>query len=77
MVAGPGMSSSCLSQRTSVSGSLPAWLCCVVLAHNLLRWTSTLGRSHPVDRLAVARTVRTHLIAVPGGRLRALSFAPG
>jgi len=42
-----------------------AWLCCAVLAHNLIRWTTTLGQSHPVDRLTVARTVRTHLIAVP------------
>ena len=41
-----------------------AWLCCVVLAHNLIRWTATLGQPAPVDRLTVA--VRTRLIAVPG-----------
>jgi hypothetical protein len=43
-----------------------AWLCCAVLAHNLTRWTVTLGQPGPVDRLTVARTVRTRLIAVPG-----------
>ena len=43
-----------------------AWLQCAVLAHNLLRWTATLGAGHPVDQLTVARTVRTRLIAIPG-----------
>jgi len=42
-----------------------AWLCCAVLAHNLIRWTTTLGQAHPVDHLTVARTVRTRLIAIP------------
>ena len=42
-----------------------AWLQCAVLAHNLLRWTATLGQPGPVDRLTVARTVRMHLLAVP------------
>ena len=42
-----------------------AWLQCAVLAHNLLRWTATIGQPGPVDRLTVARTVRTRLIAMP------------
>ena len=42
-----------------------AWLCCAVLAHNLIRWTTTIGRVGPVTELTVARTVRTQLIAVP------------
>ena len=42
-----------------------AWLCCAVLAHNLTRWTATIGQPGPVDRLTVARTVRMRLIAVP------------
>ena len=43
-----------------------AWLQCAVLAHNLIRWTVTLGQPGPVERLTVARTVRVRLIAVPG-----------
>jgi hypothetical protein len=42
-----------------------AWLCCAVLAHNLVRWTVTVGTQSPVSELVVARTVRTQLIAVP------------
>jgi len=42
-----------------------AWLCCAVLAHNLLRWSVTLGRRSPIDELIVSRTVRTRLIAIP------------
>ncbi len=42
-----------------------AWLCCTVLAHNLIRWTMTIGLPRPVDQLTVARTVRTCLIGVP------------
>ena len=42
-----------------------AWLCCAVLAHNLIRWTVGMGKPGPVDELTVARTVRTELIAVP------------
>ena len=41
-----------------------AWLQCAVLAHNLIRWTATIGE--PVEALTVARTVRTQLVAVPG-----------
>jgi hypothetical protein len=43
-----------------------AWLCCAVLAHNLVRWTVIIGdpqRPHP---LTVAATVRTQLINLPG-----------
>jgi hypothetical protein len=43
-----------------------AWLQCAVLAHNLIRWTATLGQPGPVDRLTVARTLRMRLISVPG-----------
>lgn len=43
-----------------------AWLACAVLAHNLIRWTAHLGGIEPRDRLVVARTIRTRLIAAPG-----------
>jgi len=44
-----------------------AWLCCAVLAHNLMRWTAALGDlvdDH--ETLVVARTLRTRYFAVPG-----------
>ena len=37
-----------------------------MLAHNLIRWTTTLGNVHVADELTVARTVRTRLINLPG-----------
>jgi Transposase DDE domain group 1 len=40
-----------------------AWLQCTVLAHNLIRWSATIGE--PVETLTVARTVRTRILAVP------------
>jgi hypothetical protein len=43
-----------------------AWLQCAVLAHNLIRWTATIGEAGPLAELTVARTVRTRLIALPG-----------
>ena len=43
-----------------------AWLQCTVLAHNLIRWTTTLGNVRVADELTVARTVRTRLINLPG-----------
>ena len=43
-----------------------AWLACTVLAHDLVRWTASLGDLHPDDRLTVARTVRSQLLCVPG-----------
>jgi len=43
-----------------------AWLCCAVLAHNLIRWTTTLGNPRPPRELVVARSVRMQLIVVPG-----------
>ena len=43
-----------------------AWLQCVVLAHNLIRWTAILGNVRVGDELTVARTIRTRLIAIPG-----------
>ncbi|MGH8995780.1 MAG: hypothetical protein ACRDYB_07100, partial [Acidimicrobiales bacterium] len=39
---------------------------CAVLAHNLIRWTATIGQPGPVDQLCVARTIRWQLLAVPG-----------
>ncbi|MCU4187532.1 IS1380 family transposase [Acidiferrimicrobium sp. IK] len=49
------------------SGSFPAnsaWAAIAVLAHNLLRWTATIGGIHtgPV----VAKTIRRRYIALPG-----------
>ena len=43
-----------------------AWLQCAVLAHNLIRWTATIGQPTPTDRRTVARTFRRRLIALPG-----------
>lgn len=43
-----------------------AWLQCAILAHNLTRWTVTIAEPAPPDRLTVARTARTRLIAFPG-----------
>jgi len=44
-----------------------AWLCCAVLAHNLMRWGATLGELVEDDKtLVVARTLRTRYFAVPG-----------
>jgi hypothetical protein len=42
-----------------------AWLQCAVLAHNLIRWTATIGQPGPIERLTVARTVRFQLLAIP------------
>lgn len=43
-----------------------AWLQCAILAHNLIRWTATIGDVRNSDKLTVARTVRTRLINLPG-----------
>ena len=43
-----------------------AWLQSAVLAHNLIRWTVTLGTAAAVDQTSVARTIRTRLLAIPG-----------
>jgi len=42
-----------------------AWMCCAVLAHNLMRWSADLGNIVPDDTLVVARTLRTRFFAVP------------
>jgi hypothetical protein len=42
-----------------------AWLCCAVLAHDLLRWVALLGGVVKVGTGLVAKTVRTQLLAVP------------
>jgi hypothetical protein len=42
-----------------------AWLQCAVLAHNLTRWTATLGKIRVDDQLVVARSIRTRLLALP------------
>jgi len=52
-----------------------AWLCAAVLAHNLIRWTATIGAPRPVHQLVVAATIRTRLIAMPG-RLVNLAGTP-
>lgn len=43
-----------------------AWLACVILAHNLIRWTNHLGDPTTRHRLSVAATTRTQLISIPG-----------
>jgi hypothetical protein len=43
-----------------------AWLQCTVLAHNLIRWTATIGQPAPVEARTVARTFRERLINLPG-----------
>jgi hypothetical protein len=53
----------CPSGSFSANG---AWLCCAVLAHNLIRWTAALGELIEDDEtLVVARTLRTRYFAVP------------
>jgi hypothetical protein len=53
----------CPSGSFSANG---AWLCCAVLAHNLIRWTAALGELVEEDEtLVVARTLRTRYFAVP------------
>jgi len=52
-----------------------AWLLCAVLAHDLIRWTATLGEITPADHLTVARTVRTRFFSLPG-RLVSRSGTP-
>jgi hypothetical protein len=42
-----------------------SWLCCAVLAHNLIRWSVTLGQRTPVEQRSVARSLRVRLIAIP------------
>lgn len=43
-----------------------AWLCCAVLAHNLIRWTATTGATPTAKAvLTVARTLRVRFIAMP------------
>jgi hypothetical protein len=43
-----------------------AWLQCAVLAHDLIRWTASLGQPAPIGERTVARTLRHQLIVVPG-----------
>ncbi len=43
-----------------------AWLQCAVLAHNMIRWTATIGKIRADNQLVVARTLRTRLLAIPG-----------
>jgi hypothetical protein len=52
-----------------------AWLVCAALAHNLIRWSTTIGDITPRDHLVVARTVRTRYLSVPG-RLVNVSGTP-
>jgi len=41
-----------------------AWTVLAAIAHNLARWTATLGMDH--EGLTVAKTLRTRLLAIPG-----------
>jgi hypothetical protein len=41
-----------------------AWAALATIAHNMLRWIAILGEDH--DGLVVAKTVRRHLIQLPG-----------
>jgi hypothetical protein len=43
-----------------------AWLGCAVLAHNLARWTASIGGIHADDRLTVTSTVRFQMLTIPG-----------
>jgi hypothetical protein len=42
-----------------------AWMCCAVLAHNLIRWSAHLGDLVEDDTLVVAATLRTRYFSVP------------
>jgi hypothetical protein len=42
-----------------------AWMCCAVLAHNLIRWSAKLGGLVENDTLVVAQTLRTRYFSVP------------
>jgi hypothetical protein len=42
-----------------------AWLCCAVLAHDLVRWCAFLGDIVDNDELTVTRTLRTRYFSVP------------
>lgn len=42
-----------------------AWMCCAVLAHNLIRWSANLGDLVVDDTLVVAATLRTRYFSVP------------
>ena len=59
---GSGLSR-CPSGRFPANG---AWLACCVLAHNLVRWTARLGRTHPTRQLTVAATIPNRLLTMPG-----------
>lgn len=52
-----------------------AWLCCAVLAHDLVRWAALLGGVVTEGTGVVARTIRTQLLALPA-RLVSRSGAP-
>jgi len=42
-----------------------AWMCCAVLAHNMIRWSAKLGGLVEDDTLVVAQTLRTRYFSVP------------
>jgi Transposase DDE domain group 1 len=42
-----------------------AWMCCAVLAHNLIRWSAKLGGLVEENTLVVARTLRIRYFSVP------------
>ena len=43
-----------------------AWLTCATLAHNLYRWLARHTGGRHNNKLTVGRTVRNHLLALPG-----------
>lgn len=43
-----------------------AWLCAAVLAHNLMRWTHTLGELDTDTRFLVVKTLRARYLSIPG-----------
>ena len=42
-----------------------AWMCCAVLAHNLIRWSASFGGLVEKDTLVVAATLRTRYFSIP------------
>jgi hypothetical protein len=43
-----------------------AWLACGIIAHNLVRWTTTLGDIVKPNELTVVRKQRVRLLSIPG-----------
>ena len=65
VVAAIGLIDAGLVRRKNLLDTWVQKLVCAALAHNLIRWTATIGQPAPLDRLTVARTVRFQLLAIP------------